>query len=166
MPAKIDRCADGRMSYEGLRRVFDAKVTRPYGYGCWEWIGARDRFGRGMQHDGIRLVTAPRVAWYLHYGEWPDAKLYVCHTCDNTACVRPSHLFLGTAQDNIVDAFRKGRIVRPSGVDCPAAKLDTDRAAAIRTLYATGKFSQETLGEMFGVRQTTISTVVRRVRWM
>lgn len=40
----------------------------------------------------------------------PDG-LYACHRCDNPACVRPDHLFLGTARDNVADMWAKGRAV-------------------------------------------------------
>lgn len=77
---------------------------------CWLWTGARRGFGYGMMGvHGLSPQPAHRVSWRIHYGEIPG-KLFVCHKCDVPACVRPDHLFLGTASDNMQDAARKGRI--------------------------------------------------------
>jgi len=53
---------------------------------------------------GLRLV----IDGESYIGEIPDG-LDVLHHCDNPACVRPDHLFLGTKSDNITDSVRKGR---------------------------------------------------------
>ena len=39
--------------------------------------------------------------------------MFVCHSCDNQTCVNPRHLWLGTSQDNSLDAFKKGRLIPP-----------------------------------------------------
>lgn len=86
---------------------FWAKVVK--GDGCWEWQGARDRKGYGVCAIGNRrTATAHRWLYEQTHGELPD-HIYVCHHCDNPRCVRPDHLFIGTAKDNAHDAIQKGR---------------------------------------------------------
>lgn len=75
---------------------------------CWLWVGEVDKDGYGrVKHKG-RGHRTHRMSWELTNGQIPKGIL-VLHTCDNPTCVRPSHLFLGTTQDNIDDKTRKGR---------------------------------------------------------
>ena len=78
--------------------------------GCWLWTGkvsgyVGDVYGR-MQVSGFGHA-AHRLSWRLFVGD-PVGK-FVCHHCDNPCCVNPSHLWLGTARDNINDKVAKGR---------------------------------------------------------
>lgn len=77
--------------------------------GCWLWIGAKFANGYGEFRIGNRNALAHRVGYELTYGPIPDG-LFLCHTCDVRACVRPTHFFLGTARDNGQDASTKGRL--------------------------------------------------------
>lgn len=87
---------------------FLAKVEKSKG--CWIWQGSCWKNGYGcIQHQG-RRQKAHRVAYQLLIGPIPGG-LFVCHTCDIPSCVRPEHLFLGTARDNTCDAIAKGRII-------------------------------------------------------
>lgn len=79
---------------------------------CWMWKGAT----RGMPLQGLygdfqfrkTRIAAHRFSYTISKGRIPIG-LYACHKCDNTLCVKPDHLFLGTNQDNQLDASRKGR---------------------------------------------------------
>lgn len=77
---------------------------------CWQWIGScGGSYHYGQFYYKGKSHQAHRVSWEIKNGTIPDG-LYACHTCDNTICVNPNHLFLGTAKDNHDDAVRKGRI--------------------------------------------------------
>lgn len=94
----------------------DAEVARFWSRvdktdGCWVWRGSTS--GRGVRYGALRRngVTkrAHRVAWEIASGATIPDGMLVCHRCDFGLCVRPSHLFLGTHQDNMRDAAAKGR---------------------------------------------------------
>ncbi|MDQ3539711.1 MAG: HNH endonuclease [Chloroflexota bacterium] len=133
---------------------------------CWLWTAYRDRDGYGdVRMDGRKLV-AHRVMWIIEHGPIPEG-LYICHHCDNPPCVNPAHLFLGTNQENQLDAVRKGRQrgFSPFGELNSHAKLTTAQVAEIRRLYAEGDVTQWQLGATFGVSDATISKIVRYKTW-
>jgi hypothetical protein len=79
--------------------------------GCWNWTGGRGDHGYGsFTGDGGVAISAHRYSFQLHNGPIPDG-LVICHCCDNPACVKPEHLFLGTQRDNVHDMIQKGRRV-------------------------------------------------------
>ena len=87
---------------------------------CWTWKRATNNRGYGLYR--VRTLpedyevsgrqstqlTAHRVAYHLHNGNLKPHN-YVLHTCDNTTCCNPNHLWLGSQQDNVNDMIAKGR---------------------------------------------------------
>jgi len=45
------------------------------------------------------------------------------------------------------------------------AILTSEQVSVIREMYATGDYSQDQLGLLFGVKQVTISAIVRQKIW-
>lgn len=95
-----------------MQRFYEKAKHNPE-TGCLEWTAAMNNCGYGKIKLNGEMVLAHRVAWELAHGPVPKG-LCVCHTCDNPACVEPSHLFLGTHSENMRDAFKKGRVSLPN----------------------------------------------------
>lgn len=92
--------------------------------GCWNHPGSPRQPYASVCWRGID-TTAHRLAWTLTYGPIP-AGLCVLHDCDNKRCCNPSHLFLGTHQDNSSHAVLHGRY--PMG-DAHHARLHPEKLA-------------------------------------
>jgi Autographiviridae endonuclease len=111
-------------------------------------------------------IRVHRISYDFFYGlSSPD--LDVCHACDVPLCVKPQHLFEGTAQENVNDMFRKGRqAVRPSlpGETNPLAKLTATQVRQIRTLYDAG-VSAAALAIQFGITPTHAKRLGKRQGW-
>jgi hypothetical protein len=134
--------------------------------GCWNWTGATTRVGGGYGHLGYqgKDLTVHRLSWELVNGPIPPG-LFVCHHCDNRLCVKPTHLFLGTAADNIHDAVRKGRM--HPGEANGIAKLTWAKVREIRARLTQarprGIYNQ--LGREFGVTGGLIRQVDHGLIW-
>jgi hypothetical protein len=152
----------------GLRSVeqrFWEKVRKSEG--CWEWIAAKhDAFGYGVLSVGRKPRLAHRLSWEFAHGSPPPKGFQVCHRCDNPPCVRPDHLFLGTARDNSQDMITKGR-ARMShsryGTHNPFWKYTPEQVARVRELYALG-WKRRHIAKETGIPATYVSELIHRGR--
>ena len=128
--------------------------------GCAEWTGATYSDGYGNFYHAGRNHPAQRIA-YLMAGESIPEGAYVLHRCDNRLCVEPSHLFVGSHQDNMDDMAAKGRRVSLPGAANPRARLTPEQVAAIRD---DGR-SHRAIAKDYGVRKKQIGNIKRGVRW-
>ncbi len=145
---------------------------------CWNWTECitPDR-GYGQFSFGGRLQPAHRVSWKFAHGAIPMG-MSVLHHCDNRKCVRPDHLFLGTAMDNTHDMLAKGReasgknngskthpecVVK--GENHPFHKITEDDVRMIRARYRPGLVTLDDLSREFRLNPKTIHRIVLRERW-
>lgn len=141
-----------------IEQSFWEKVEK--GSGCWNWLGGKNGAGRA----NFRGRSAPRVCWELVNKETLSCFVYVCHACDNPACVNPDHLWLGTQKDNVHDMISKGRKVVLKKENHGMAKLRIDIIDEIRQQIDMG-YSHRMLAGMYGISKTQIGRIARREQW-
>lgn len=174
------------MKHRPLPHLSTSAIARFWSYverldddDCWLWRKAVDKNGYGKFSASRHSLRAHRVAYFLSYGVDPLEQL-VCHTCDTPGCCNPNHLFLGTNQENILDARDKGRLnplsgdehglrVHPEAVargeQHPNVKLTADQAREVRRLYSKGQLPQHTIADKFGITREAVSRIIRGLNW-
>lgn len=132
---------------------FWSKVAKGAEEACWPWLAsAMDRYGHGqftVRAGGVQHhFYAHRCAWEFTHGRVPNGK-NVLHRCDVGRCCNPAHLFLGSQDDNMKDAARKGRLPGGGRKLSDWAYLD----------IATSTEPAAVLADRYGVRVLSISRI-------
>jgi HNH endonuclease len=128
---------------------------------CWLWTGATSSNGYGNVTVGGEQCASHVLAFELWVGTVPKG-LCVLHSCDNRACVNPSHLFLGTRGDNNTDRSMKGRNAK--GSKHGMSKLMEQDVANIRMLRAEG-ISGGAIARWYKMSRSTINKILRGQGW-
>lgn len=129
--------------------------------GCLLWTGSYFARGYGKVSVRDRTMLAHRAMWTLSVGLIP-AGMFVCHRCDNPACISLEHLFLGTAADNNRDRAAKGRSCR--GESSSRSKLSSADVIALVTAHRAG-VATRVLAAEYAIRQRTVQSIVKGKSW-
>lgn len=138
---------------------------------CWVWTSGKDLRGYGCFNKAPGEATrAHRYSWAITVGPVPDG-LSVLHRCDERACVRPDHLFLGDQGDNMRDMAAKGRQwvqLNPErhfrGEQHPNAALTETSVIEARRRHAAGE-SFGAIARNLGVNRSSVARAVLRKSW-
>lgn len=111
-PSEIKRMPAKRIP---LSERLDRLIIPEPNSGCWLWLGAVTGPSKApypaikIRCDGVpKMKKAHRVVYEHLREKIPDGAL-LCHRCDNTYCVNPDHMFIGSHSDNNNDMLKKGR---------------------------------------------------------
>jgi len=124
--------------------------------GCLLWLGSKVQGGYGQITYRRMSWRTHRLAWVAHHGPVPDG-MYVCHACDNPACMAIEHLFLGTPRENYFDMRSKGR-------HRFNAKLTEAQVVEIRRRIAGGE-TAVSVARDFSVRYGQIIAIKNGQAW-
>lgn len=127
--------------------------------GCWECTShAKDKCGYPVCMIEGKWDRIHRHTYRKHFGEIPKG-FVIRHTCDNTACINPDHLIIGTHQDNMNDRFeRKGTTF---GTKNSHAKLTEEDVLAI----SISTKSRKELMLEYNVSYATICNIINKKSW-
>lgn len=117
---------------------------------CKLWEGPTNSVGYGR----LGHAYVHRLAYEKAHGAIPKG-LVVRHTCDNSLCINPEHLVIGTQAENMQDAATRGRL---QGVHTSLTFADIP---VIRTSHKTNR----ELAAQFNVCQQTISNIKHNRTW-
>lgn len=132
--------------------------------GCLLWCGATNQKGYGRVRWNARTQSAHRLAWLAAYGPIPPGML-VCHKCDVPACINPTHLWLGTNDQNMADMVAKGR--SPDGTQTTrgeAHPISKIAESAVRAILADVR-PHPAIAADHGITRSMVGKIKRRQSW-
>lgn len=132
-------------------------------HACWPWTGMIGKWGYGTINIRGKSWRAHRLAWHVHKGIPVPDQLFVCHHCDNPACVNPDHLFLDTHRGNMTNMRLKGRQHGSEmlGESNGQAKLDAEKVLQILKDQRT----QKQIADEFGIHQSNVYLIKSGKGW-
>jgi hypothetical protein len=140
---------DASMISEARQRRFEERYIPEPNSGCWLWIGATNG---NPEYGWLGSLKAHRISYAVYVGPIPHG-LLVRHKCDNTYCVNPEHLELGTHKDNTSDSIKRGRF--------SWKKLTLETAREIFISMDTAKVE----AKRHGVCEDTVKQIRRGSMW-
>lgn len=129
---------------------------------CTLWQGPRwpNGYGRFRNQLGMSDFAHRAINEILH-GKIPDG-LDVLHRCDNRPCIRDSHHWRGTHDENMQDMVIKGRST--IGEKNPNSTITEVEVLAIRDLASKG-IPNHIIADVFKVSREMAYRIIARRTW-
>lgn len=124
---------------------------------CWNWTNKTDGKGYGRFYDPRSMTTrrTHQLMFEAMHGFKPEE---ILHECDNTSCVKPTHLKAGTHVENMRDMAKKAR--------GNTAKLTPDDVRHIRSTYVAGHGGTSgVLQKTYNISRHTVRQIALRETW-
>lgn len=129
---------------------------------CWPWRAtlSAGRYG-AIKVGGKkgRDLKAHRIQC-IWRGEDVEGKV-VRHTCDNSICVNPSHLLVGTQAENVEDCYLRGRNRHARGQYNGKAVLSDKQVMGIKLRLARGETTSK-IAMSLGLRHLQVYNIATR----
>lgn len=100
--------------FDILKIRFERKFIKNPETDCWVWISSKRKACKQSTYQNgefvvdTKKVRAHRFSYELYIGAIHD-DCHVLHKCNNSLCVNPDHLYLGTHAENMRDMAVSGR---------------------------------------------------------
>ena len=154
----------GRYGFCSEKCRFMDKVEIGEGNTCWLWKASLKGAGYGSFFVANKHLMAHRESFRIFKGPILKDKC-IMHVCDNRICVRPDHLRMGTALDNVRDKISKGRAAPIlSGEKHHWSNMTESIVLEIRELHKKGH-SQREIGRRFNINWRNVHAIVKRINW-
>jgi hypothetical protein len=136
---------------------------------CWNWKGYTTASGYGVVSIKAVPYRVHRLSFWIfrHYAQGDfivDSDKYLLHSCDNKTCINPSHLRIGTPQDNINDAKDRKRLASQKGETNGCCTTKVSKVLEVRRMYAEG-YEQRSIARILKLDYKHVNMIVLRKIW-
>lgn len=140
-----------------LKKEIEYNITATKCWECTSHATGSHGYPRVMR-DNIQYEIY-RYMYLKHKGIIPEGYV-VRHKCDNSKCINPAHLIIGTHNDNVQDRVARNRSAK--GIQHGRAKLTEMQVIEI---YLDTTSTQQELANKFRVSKRAISLIKNGINW-
>lgn len=138
---------------------FWSKVVKSTPDECWEWLDFKDKFGYGHFRTSKRTIRSHRFSLELKEGRELSPEECACHKCNNTSCVNPYHLYVGTQADNMRDLSVSRRVRGERHSKC---KVNDSKVSEMIKLRNEGVPVKD-IASMYNISESHCSRLTRSI---
>jgi transposase-like protein len=130
---------------------------------CVDWPYSTNQNGYGHFNLEGKTTRATRFV-YNHFNGVLADEMMACHYCDRPLCIEINHLFEGDHEKNMEDMVEKGRGRNRSREEHNLAKLNWEKVAIARKMYADGATMMQ-VAQHFGLAFSTTRSMLIGETW-